>query len=53
MLPLKIMGFFVHNNLETEAQRSYAHDLQDRERACSNSFGLLPQGYCEHNTPKY
>ena len=32
-------------------------DLQDGERACStptarNSFGLLPQGYCERKTPK-
>ena len=30
-------------------------DLQDRERACSspnmrNSFGILPQSYCERNT---
>ena len=26
--------------------------LQDRERACSTSFGLLPQGYCEQKTPE-
>ena len=45
----------VHNN--SEAQRSYTHDglnyKTEREHA-GNSFGLLPQGYCEceKDTPK-
>jgi len=48
--------FFVHNNPEAEAQRSlYAHaalnEKTEREYA-RNSFGLLPQGYCERTTPK-
>ena len=51
------LGFFDHNNPETEAQRSYAQHalplschltLQTR-----NSFGSLPQGgYCKRKTPK-
>jgi len=36
---------------------SLSLEMQDRERACStlttrNSFGLLPQGYCERKTHK-
>ena len=58
---LELMGLFtlflmVHNNFEAEVQRSYAHAAlnhkTEREHA-RNSFGLLPQGYCELKTPKY
>ena len=38
---------FVHNNPETNAQRSYAHAAlnhkTEREHAC-NEFGLMSQG---------
>ena len=44
----KIWGFLVHNNLESEAQRSYAlaslNYKTKRDHAC-NYFGLLLQGY--------
>ena len=47
---------FRSHNPEAKAQRSYAHaalnDKTDREYA-RNSFGPLPQGYCErkiHNS---
>ena len=44
----KIWGFLVHNNLVSEAQRSYAlaslNYRTKRDHAC-NYFGLLLQGY--------
>ena len=51
----QIQGVFVHNNPETEAQRSCAFAAlnykTEREHAPRNS---LPQGsgYCERKTPK-
>ena len=47
-------AYFVHYNPEEEAQRSYAHaalnDKTEKELA-RNSFGLLPQGYCDPKNP--
>ena len=53
MSSLHDLSFFVHNNPESKAQRSYAHAaLNYRQReSVSNSFGLLPQGYCERKSP--
>ena len=45
------LGFFVHNNTEAEAQRSYAHAVE-KERAYSNFFSVLHQGYCNRKPPK-
>ena len=49
---LNIQGFFIHNNPETEAQAALNYKTE-RENAlpARNSFGLLPQGYCERKTP--
>ena len=50
------MGFSFTKILSHEAQRSYAYsalnDKTEREHA-RNSFGLLPQGFCERKTHKY
>ena len=48
---LDLWFFFVRNNPETEAQRSYAHvALHDKtERDARNSLELLPLGYFERN----
>ena len=51
-------GFFVHNNPKTEAQGNIYMPHRTGSLSCSstrharNSFGLLPQGYCERKTPK-
>ena len=50
------LGFFVHNNPEAEAQWSYSYALSlscNLTPHARNSFGLLPQGYCERKTPKF
>ena len=47
--------FFVHNNPEAEAQRGpvqAALNYKTEREHTSNSFGLLPQGYCERKTLK-
>ena len=59
MLSSQYLGFFAHNNQGRRPKKLRACyvELQDRERACStptvrNSFGFLPQGYCERKNPK-
>ena len=45
----------LHNNPEEEAQRNYvhAHCLScNLTRHGRDSYGPLPQGYCEQKTPK-
>ena len=52
---LRFRGFFVHNNPEAVTQRSYAYALSlfcNSTLTAWNSFGLLPQGYCEQKTLK-
>ena len=54
----KLWGVFLHINPEAEAQKSSAQAAlnyqTEREHAlpAQNSFGLLPQGYCEQKIPK-
>ena len=44
---------FVHNNPEAEAQKPpLCLQRESIQRLRRNSFGLLPQGYCERNTHK-
>ena len=55
MSSFKIQEFYVHNNPEAEAQRSYAHaalNYKTKSEHARNSFRLLPQGYCERKTLK-
>ena len=55
MLSFQDLEYFIHNNPEAEAQRSYAHAaLNDKTEGeyARNSFRFLPQGYCERKTPK-
>ena len=51
-----MLGLFIHNDPEAEAQKSYAHALclscHSAQRA-RFSFGLLTQGSCERKTPKF
>ena len=47
MSSFKDYACFVHNNPEAEAQRSHEHTLSLSCNSTSNSFGLLPQGYCK------
>ena len=55
MSSFQYLGVFVYNNPEAEAQRSSAQAVlnykTNREYA-RNSFGLLPQGYCEWKAPE-
>ena len=48
MSSFKDIGFFfVHNNLEAEAQRSSKLNDKTKIEHVHTSFGLLPEGYCE------